>query len=83
MNVTVFSSSGCAVCHSEMRWLDQKGVKYNNEVIDETDEAMANMMEATGGIIQGTPFTVVENDGKKETIAGFDRAKLSGMLGLA
>lgn len=83
MSVTVFSSSSCAICHAEMDWLDKQGVKYDNIVVDEADDGMQKMMEATGGVIQGTPFTVVDQNGKKETVAGFDRGRLQSLLGLS
>lgn len=82
MSVTVFSSSSCAICHAEMDWLDKQGVKYDNIVVDEAEDGMQKMMDATGGVIQGTPFTVVEHDGKKETVAGFDRGRLQSLLGV-
>lgn len=83
MSVTVFSSSSCAICHAEMDWLSKQGVNYNNIIVDEAEDGMAKMMEATGGIIQGTPFTVIDQDGKKETVAGFDRGRLQLLLGLS
>lgn len=83
MSVTVFSSSSCAICHAEMDWLDKQGVKYDNIVVDEAEDGMEKMMQATGGVIQGTPFTVVEQDGKKETVAGFDRGRLQSLLGIS
>ena len=80
MNVTVFSSSSCAICHAEMQWLDKQGVSYDNVVVDEDEGGMEKMMQATGGSIQGTPFTVIENDGTTDTVIGFDRAKLTSLI---
>lgn len=83
MNVTVFSATNCAVCHAEMQWLDKQSVKYTEVVVDESDDNMSKLMEATSGVFQTTPFTVIEIDGKKETISGFDRGKLQTLLGVA
>lgn len=82
MNVTIFSSSNCAVCHAQMQWFDGQGVSYSNIVIDEDDGGMEKLLEATGGVIQGTPFTLVEVDGTTTSIAGFDRKKLVDLLKL-
>lgn len=79
MNVTVFSSTSCAVCHAEMQWLDKQGVKYENVVIDESDDNMQKLMDATGGMVSGTPLTVIDG----ENIPGFDRGKLTKLLNLA
>lgn len=82
MNVTVFSSSTCAICHSEMQWLDKLGVKYENVVVDESDEAMTKMLEATNGVVQGTPLTLIENGSNKELVTGFDRVRIKRIIGL-
>ena len=82
MNVTVFSTTNCAVCHAEMQWLDSKSVAYKNVVIDEVDDGMEQLMEATSGVFQTTPFTLIEDNGNKQTVAGFDRGKLQTLLGL-
>lgn len=83
MNVTVFSSTNCAVCHAEMQWLDQQGVKYDNVVIDESDDNMQKMIDATGGMVQGTPLTIITDGDTTEKIPGFDRGKLTKLLNLA
>jgi glutaredoxin len=83
MSVTVFSATNCAVCHAEMQWLTKQGVAYDEVVVDENDDNMGRLMEATGGVFQTTPFTVIEIDGKKETISGFDRGKLQSLLGIS
>lgn len=83
MSVTVFSSSSCAICHAEMDWLDKQGVTYENVVVDEAEDGMQKMMDATGGVIQGTPLTLIDQNGKKETVAGFDRGRLQSLLGLS
>lgn len=83
MQVTIFSSSNCAVCHAEMQWLDGQGVVYTNVIIDEDEDGIEKLLKATGGTIQGTPFTVVELDGVKNSVVGFDRKKLLGLIGLS
>jgi glutaredoxin len=80
MNVTIFSTTNCAVCHAEMQWLESKSVSYNNIVIDEIDDGMEQFMAATGGAFQTTPFTVIETHSGKETVSGFDRGKLQALL---
>lgn len=83
MSVTVFSATNCAVCHAEMQWLDKQSVKYTEVIVDENDENMGKLMEATGGVFQTTPFTVIEINGKKETVSGFDRGKIQSLLEIA
>jgi len=82
MNVTVFSATNCAVCHAEMQWLDIKSISYKNVVVDEAEDGMEQLMKATDGAFQTTPFTLIETDDGKQTVAGFDRGKLQSILGL-
>lgn len=79
MNVTVYSTTNCGVCHAEMQWLDSIDVQYSNKVVDEDAAAMNEFMNVNEGMI-GTPFTVIEDSGKITKIAGFDRAKLKSLL---
>lgn len=79
MNITVYSTSTCGICHALMEWLDQKDVTYTNVVVDEAPGGMAELMAASGGAI-GVPFSVVEVDGQETGIAGFDRAKFTKLF---
>lgn len=76
-DITIFSTSICAICEAEMKWFDKKGISYNHIVVDESDEGMEQFMQATGGIIQSPPFTVIKKaDGSEVKVAGFDMKKL-------
>ncbi len=82
MDITVFSATGCAVCHAEMKWLDSKNVTYKKVVIDESDEAMEEFMTATNGQAFGTPVTIVKQGDDTQMFMGFDRAKLQTALAI-
>jgi glutaredoxin len=80
-DITIFSTSICAICEAEMKWLDKKGVGYSHIVVDESDEGMEQFMVATGGIIQSPPFTVIKKaDGTEIKVAGFDMKKLTAAI---
>lgn len=81
MNITIYSTTNCGVCHAEMRWLDGKSIRYTNKIVDEDAAAMEEFMKVNEGMI-GTPFTVIEDSDKTSKIAGFDRSKLESALGL-
>lgn len=81
MNITVYSTTNCGVCHAEMQWLDSKEISYTNKVVDEDAAAMEEFLNVNEGMI-GTPFTVVEDTGKIVKIAGFDQPKLKAALGM-
>lgn len=79
MNITVYSTSTCGICHSLMQWLEQKGVTYTNVVVDEAPGGMAELLAASGGAV-GVPFSVVEKDGQTTNIVGFDRPAFQKLL---
>lgn len=80
MNVTIYSTTNCAFCKTEKQWLDSKGVEYTAINIEEDQEAADYLTEITGAT--SVPVTVVVTDGHSEIIRGFDRPKLTEVLGL-
>lgn len=81
MNVTVYSTTNCGICHALMQWMDKQGVKYTKKVVDEDPAAMASFMSVNDGMI-GTPFSVIESGEATVKIAGFDQGKFKKALGL-
>lgn len=82
MQVTVYSTTTCPYCKRLKEYLSEKGVDYKEKIVDQDDAARDEMLAISGGF-QGVPFTVVEKDGKKETIIGFDKGKVDSVLGLS
>jgi glutaredoxin len=60
-------------------YLDEKGVKYEEKMVDQDDAAREEMVKESGGFL-GVPFTVVEKDDKKTTIVGFDKTKIDSTV---
>lgn len=81
MNVIVYSTTQCGICHALMQWLDSKGVSYMKKIVNEDEAAMNEFLSVNDGMI-GTPFTVVENKGETHKIAGYDQPKFTSALGL-
>lgn len=82
MNVTVFSTTNCGICHALMQWLDKQGVGYIKKVVDEDATAMNDFMSQNDGMI-GTPFTVITDNNETFKIAGFDQSKFKQALGIS
>ncbi len=82
MNITIYSTTTCPYCKMLMEYLDEKGVSYEKKLVDQDDIARDEMTEISGGFL-GVPYTVVEKDGMKETIIGFDKGKLNEILNLS
>lgn len=70
--VTIYTTSWCAFCHTEMQWLEHLGVKYASKNIEEDKDAYDELMKKLDGDFRGVPVTDVAGD----IILGFDRPKL-------
>lgn len=83
MQVTIYSTTTCPYCRMLKDYLTQRGVAFTEKLVDMSDEARDEMMASSGGFL-GVPFTVVvDQNGKKETILGFDKGKIDSLLGLS
>lgn len=81
MQVTVFSTTNCGICHALMKWLDKQTINYTKKVVDIDEAAMDSFMTLNEGAIS-TPFTVIEDGEKVTKIAGFDQPNFKKALGL-
>jgi glutaredoxin len=80
MDITIYSTATCGICHAEMKWLDGKDIAYTKVLVDEDPAGMVDLMNVSGGAL-GVPFTVIKKaDGTEEKIQGFDQRKLTSIL---
>jgi glutaredoxin len=70
--ITIYSTSWCAFCHTEMQWLDKLGIPYIAKDIEADKEAYEELMSKNGGAYSGVPVTDIAGD----LILGFDRPKI-------
>ena len=64
-------------------YFDEKGITYTEKLVDQDEAAREEMMQASGGFL-GVPFTSIKkDDGTTETVVGFDKERLSSLLGIA
>ncbi len=73
--VVVYTAPGCSVCHAEVEFLSQNNVDFTEKNIRTDLDAMQEMVEINS---QSTPTTVIDG----EVIIGFDKQKISALLGL-
>lgn len=82
MQVTVYSTTTCPYCKMLKSFLSENGVVFKEKLVDQDEVARDEMMGKSGGYL-GVPFCViVKDDGKEEKVIGFDKQKISGILGL-
>lgn len=58
-----------------MNYLNEKGIPFTQKRVDDDKEAAEEMIKASGGFL-GVPCTVIDKNGNKEIIVGFDQNKL-------
>ncbi|HOV47180.1 MAG: glutaredoxin family protein [Anaerolineae bacterium] len=75
--VIVFSTPTCPYCQAAKRYLQQRGVPFEDEDVSQNMIAAQYMVQRSGQ--QGVPVIQVGN----EIVVGFDRARLDALLGLS
>lgn len=74
--ITVYRTSWCAFCHTEMQWLDKLGMPYIAKDVETDKSAYEELLKKNGGSYSGVPVTDIGGD----MILGFDRPKLQDAI---
>ncbi len=75
-NIRVFSTPTCVYCIVLKRWLDEKGVNYNEIDVSQDEEAQKEMVQKTGQM--GVPVIMID----EEVVVGFDKEKIAKILNI-
>lgn len=82
MQITVYATTTCPYCKMLKDYLKSANISYAEKLVDQDDAAREEMSKLSGGFL-GVPFTAItKDDGTSETIIGFDKGKLSSILGV-
>jgi len=82
MNVIIYSTTSCPYCEQLKSYLTQKNISFIEKLIDQDDNAKKELETLSGGFL-GVPFSVIiNNDGTKETILGFDKGKFDRIIAI-
>ncbi len=73
--VTVYSTPACSFCHQAKEFLQGKGVAFEDKDVTKNPAWIQEMIKKSGQ----TGVPVIEVDG--QIIVGFDRARLTELLG--
>lgn len=65
----------------EAEYLTSKGIQFEEIYVDKDPKAAEDMVKISGQM--GVPFTVIEKNGQKTTILGFDKDKINQALGIS
>lgn len=74
--ITIYSTSWCAFCHTEMQWLDKLGIPYIAKDVEADKSAYDELLTKNGGSFSGVPVTDIAGD----IVLGFDRPKIQDAI---
>ena len=82
MKIKIYSTTTCPYCKMLKKFLTEKGIKYEEGIVDQDEAELAEMQKVADGH-QGVPFTVItKDDGSVEKIVGFDQGRFEKILDL-
>jgi len=80
MKVSVYSTTTCPYCVMVKRWLGEKGIEFEDILVDNDPKAAQQMVKLSGQM--GVPFTWIEDDkGETHGVLGYDVPTLGYLLG--
>jgi len=80
--VKIYSTTTCPYCKMLKSYLQEKGVTYEEILLDEQPDQIQKSIDTCGS--QGVPCThIVKDDGTEVSIMGFDKPKINEALDLA
>ena len=75
-NITVFTTSTCSYCPMVKRYLQTKGLHYDEVNLEEFPERQAEVLQMSGALT--VPVTVVtKTDDSQEVIVGYNLQRLA------
>ena len=76
-NVTMYTTPSCVYCKMAKEFFKENKIEYAEKDIAEDDSAKEEMVEKTGQM--GVPVIMVDD----EAVIGFDKERLSELLGIS
>jgi glutaredoxin-like YruB-family protein len=76
--VTIYSTPGCIYCKLAKDFFAEKGVEFTDVDLSADSAKREEMIEKTGQM----SVPMIEIEGESEIVIGFDKKKLSDILGV-
>ena len=81
MQVTIFSTTTCPYCKMLKDYLNERKISFVEKLVDLDENAKDEMSKLSGGFL-GVPFVhITLDDGRTETVIGFDKVKIDQIIG--
>lgn len=75
--VTLYTSNTCEHCHNVKAYLDEKGIPYTDNEVNDSEINQQRALELSGDSF--VPVIHIQN-GEDKVLVGFDEAKLEAAL---
>lgn len=79
-NVLIYTTPTCSYCKMTKEFFKEKNIEYTEKDVAGDEEAADEMVKKTGQM--GVPVIVINKNGKDEIIVGFDKERLTNVLGI-
>ena len=77
--ITVFSTTTCAYCHMVKEWLKNKGLDYEEVILDKDPTRQQEVLQKSGSL--SVPVTIVEqDDGMEQVVIGYNPGQLASAV---
>jgi glutaredoxin len=75
-NITIFTTNTCAYCGMVKKWLQSKGMGYEEVNLDQNPERQAEALAVSGALT--VPVTVItKEDDTQAVVVGYNLAQLA------
>jgi glutaredoxin len=79
--ITIYATTTCPYCKMLKDYLVEKNISFVEKLVDQDDAAREEMAQNSKGFL-GVPFVLINKDGTKEGVIGFDKGKLDSLLAI-
>lgn len=77
--ITVFSTTTCAYCPMVKEWLKNKGLDYEEVILDKDPARQQEVMQKSGSL--SVPVTIIEqDDGMEQVVIGYNPGQLASAV---
>ncbi len=80
-HILIYSTPTCGFCKLAKAFFKEHNAEYEERDVTTNPAWAEEMIQKSGQM--GVPFIVVTKDGKEEHVVGFDKPRLTELLGIA
>ncbi|WP_394140116.1 glutaredoxin family protein [Cytobacillus oceanisediminis] len=77
--IIIYTQETCNPCHAQKEWLKDNNIYFEERDVRKNPVYFQEVIELGAS---ATPVTIIEMNGRKEVVLGFDKEKLTGLLNL-